>query len=249
VPVSGWAAQCGRGMAPNVFPRVGLDPDSHGIRVGMGLERIAMLRHGFRRSGCSQNDVRFLEHSRRRREADPARPCSPDRDRGDRVRGSDVWTSWSWITCTRGSSSSSPAHPELLTQLGVLTACPPGTGATGWTTTRSRGRVELAVREDNLARLRPTTSRMSPRSALVRRHEHFSATRSRASRFRNHTTRSTSCWIPDNLPNFLLSTQPSRPARRGAYVAAWRRRGRLRRHLERLRCREKGIVPRARARA
>ena len=61
---SGWLEVLGAGMVhPNVFRAVGLDPEQvTGFAFGMGLERIAMLRHGIAEIRLFlENDVRFLE--------------------------------------------------------------------------------------------------------------------------------------------------------------------------------------------
>jgi phenylalanyl-tRNA synthetase alpha chain len=61
---SGWLEVLGAGMVhPNVFRGVGLDPEQvTGFAFGMGLERIAMLRHGIPEIRLFlENDVRFLE--------------------------------------------------------------------------------------------------------------------------------------------------------------------------------------------
>jgi phenylalanyl-tRNA synthetase alpha chain len=60
---SGWIELLGAGMVhPNVFRAVGYDPEEvTGFAFGMGLERIAMMRHGI--PGIRlflENDVRFL---------------------------------------------------------------------------------------------------------------------------------------------------------------------------------------------
>ncbi len=60
---SGWLEVLGAGMVhPNVFRAVGLDPEQvTGFAFGMGLERIAMLRHGIPEIRLFlENDVRFL---------------------------------------------------------------------------------------------------------------------------------------------------------------------------------------------
>ena len=60
---SGWLEVLGAGMVhPNVFRGVGLDPEQvTGFAFGMGLERIAMLRHGIPEIRLFlENDVRFL---------------------------------------------------------------------------------------------------------------------------------------------------------------------------------------------
>jgi phenylalanyl-tRNA synthetase alpha chain len=61
---SGWLEISGAGIVdPAVFKNVGLDPDEYsGYAFGMGIERIAMLRHkiGDIRY-LYENDIRFLE--------------------------------------------------------------------------------------------------------------------------------------------------------------------------------------------
>jgi phenylalanyl-tRNA synthetase alpha chain len=60
---SGWLEVLGAGMVhPNVFRAVGYDPEQvSGFAFGMGLERIAMLRHGVPEIRLFlENDVRFL---------------------------------------------------------------------------------------------------------------------------------------------------------------------------------------------
>jgi phenylalanyl-tRNA synthetase alpha chain len=60
---SGWLEVLGAGMVhPNVFRAVGYDPEQvTGFAFGMGLERIAMLRHGVPEIRLFlENDVRFL---------------------------------------------------------------------------------------------------------------------------------------------------------------------------------------------
>ena len=60
---SGWVEVLGAGMVhPNVFRAVGYDPEQWtGFAFGMGLERIAMLRHGVPEIRLFlENDVRFL---------------------------------------------------------------------------------------------------------------------------------------------------------------------------------------------
>ena len=60
---SGWVEVLGAGMVhPNVFRAVGYDPERWtGFAFGMGLERIAMLRHGVPEIRLFlENDVRFL---------------------------------------------------------------------------------------------------------------------------------------------------------------------------------------------
>jgi phenylalanyl-tRNA synthetase alpha chain len=60
---SGWIELGGSGMVdPNVFEFVGYDPEQWtGFAFGIGLERIAMLRHGLPEiGGLWQNDLRLL---------------------------------------------------------------------------------------------------------------------------------------------------------------------------------------------
>src|ERR671919_324057 len=60
---SGWIELGGSGMVdPNVFEFVGYDPEEWtGFAFGIGLERIAMLRHGLPEiGGLWQNDLRLL---------------------------------------------------------------------------------------------------------------------------------------------------------------------------------------------
>jgi phenylalanyl-tRNA synthetase alpha chain len=60
---SGWIELLGAGMVhPNVFRAVGYDPEQWtGFAFGMGLERIAMMRHGIPEIRLFlENDVRFL---------------------------------------------------------------------------------------------------------------------------------------------------------------------------------------------
>jgi phenylalanyl-tRNA synthetase alpha chain len=64
---SGWLEVLGSGMVhPNVFRAVGYDPEEvTGFAFGMGIERIAMLRHGVPEIRLFlENDVRFLEQFR-----------------------------------------------------------------------------------------------------------------------------------------------------------------------------------------
>jgi len=59
-----WVEVLGAGMVhPNVFKAVGYNPeDVTGFAFGMGLERIAMGRHGIHEiREFLQNDIRFLE--------------------------------------------------------------------------------------------------------------------------------------------------------------------------------------------
>ena len=60
---SGWIEIMGAGMVhPNVFKAAGYDPDKvTGFAFGMGVERIAMLRHGIKDIRLFlENDLRFL---------------------------------------------------------------------------------------------------------------------------------------------------------------------------------------------
>ncbi len=60
---SGWSELLGAGMVhPNVFKAVGYDPEEWtGFAFGMGIERIAMARHGIPEIRLFlENDVRFL---------------------------------------------------------------------------------------------------------------------------------------------------------------------------------------------
>jgi phenylalanyl-tRNA synthetase alpha chain len=60
---SGWSELLGAGMVhPNVFRAVGYDPEEWtGFAFGMGVERIAMARHGIPEiRSFLENDVRFL---------------------------------------------------------------------------------------------------------------------------------------------------------------------------------------------
>jgi phenylalanyl-tRNA synthetase alpha chain len=60
---SGWIEIAGSGMVdPKVFEFVGYDPEEwSGFAFGMGLERVAMLRHGLPEiGGLWQNDLRLL---------------------------------------------------------------------------------------------------------------------------------------------------------------------------------------------
>ncbi len=60
----GWLEIMGCGMVhPNVFKAVGYaGPETQGFAFGMGVERIAMLRHGIRDIRLFfENDIRFLE--------------------------------------------------------------------------------------------------------------------------------------------------------------------------------------------
>jgi phenylalanyl-tRNA synthetase alpha chain len=59
-----WLEIMGAGMVhPNVFRAAGYDPEQvTGFAFGMGVDRIAMLRHGIRDIRLLlENDVRFLE--------------------------------------------------------------------------------------------------------------------------------------------------------------------------------------------
>lgn len=61
---TGWIEILGAGMVdPNVIVACGLDPDEvSGFAFGVGIERVAMLRHGVRDiREFYENDVRFLE--------------------------------------------------------------------------------------------------------------------------------------------------------------------------------------------
>ncbi|MDP8962135.1 MAG: phenylalanine--tRNA ligase subunit alpha [Actinomycetota bacterium] len=61
---TGWIEILGAGMVdPNVLVACGLDPDEvSGFAFGVGIERVAMLRHGVRDiREFYENDVRFLE--------------------------------------------------------------------------------------------------------------------------------------------------------------------------------------------
>jgi phenylalanyl-tRNA synthetase alpha chain len=61
---SGWIEIAGSGMVdPSLFEFVGLDPEEWtGFAFGMGLERMAMLRHGVNDiKFYYEGDVRFLE--------------------------------------------------------------------------------------------------------------------------------------------------------------------------------------------
>jgi phenylalanyl-tRNA synthetase alpha chain len=60
---SGWLEILGAGMVdPSVFGFVGYDPEEYaGFAFGMGVERIAMLRHGISDIRLFfENDLRFL---------------------------------------------------------------------------------------------------------------------------------------------------------------------------------------------
>jgi phenylalanyl-tRNA synthetase alpha chain len=60
---SGWSELLGAGMVhPHVFRAVGYDPEEWtGFAFGMGVERIAMARHGIPEiRSFLENDVRFL---------------------------------------------------------------------------------------------------------------------------------------------------------------------------------------------
>ena len=60
---SGWLEILGAGSVhPNVFQRVGYDPKSvQGFAFGLGVERMAMLRHGIQDIRYFyENDLRFL---------------------------------------------------------------------------------------------------------------------------------------------------------------------------------------------
>ena len=61
---SGWIEIMGAGMVhPNVLERVGYDPEIYtGFALGMGPERISMLKHGIDDiRHFYNNDLRFLE--------------------------------------------------------------------------------------------------------------------------------------------------------------------------------------------
>ncbi len=61
---SGWLEMLGCGMVdPNVFTAVGYDPGSvTGFAFGMGVERLAMVRHGIENMRIFiENDLRFLQ--------------------------------------------------------------------------------------------------------------------------------------------------------------------------------------------
>lgn len=61
---SGWLEICGSGMIhPNVLKAGGIDPEKYiGYAIGMGIERLAMLRHGiFDIRLFLENDLRFLQ--------------------------------------------------------------------------------------------------------------------------------------------------------------------------------------------
>ena len=60
---TGWIELGGAGMVdPRVFENVGIDPEEWtGFAFGMGLERVAMLRHGLPALGLLwENDLRLL---------------------------------------------------------------------------------------------------------------------------------------------------------------------------------------------
>jgi phenylalanyl-tRNA synthetase alpha chain len=64
---TGWLEILGCGMVdPNVLENCGIDPSVYsGFAIGMGIERIAMLRYGIRDLRLfSENDVRFLKQFR-----------------------------------------------------------------------------------------------------------------------------------------------------------------------------------------
>jgi phenylalanyl-tRNA synthetase alpha chain len=64
---SGWLEVLGCGMVhPNVFRNVGIDAETYsGYAAGMGIERLAMLRHGVNDLRLFfENDLRFLEQFR-----------------------------------------------------------------------------------------------------------------------------------------------------------------------------------------
>ena len=91
---SGWIEIAGSGMVdPSLFEFVGLDPEEwSGFAFGMGLERVAMLRHGLPALGLLwENDLRVLalprhrSHRRtaakRRHASSSARPYPADTNR------------------------------------------------------------------------------------------------------------------------------------------------------------------------
>ena len=60
---SGWLEVLGCGMVhPNVFGHVGIDSERYpGFAFGLGVERLAMLRHGVNDLRIFfENDLRFL---------------------------------------------------------------------------------------------------------------------------------------------------------------------------------------------
>ncbi len=59
---SGWIEIAGAGMVdPRVYEKVGYPRDSHGYAFGMGVERIAMIRHGITDIRLLyENDLRYL---------------------------------------------------------------------------------------------------------------------------------------------------------------------------------------------
>jgi phenylalanyl-tRNA synthetase alpha chain len=64
---TGWLEIMGAGMVhPNVFAAVGYPPDAYtGFAFGMGIDRIAMLRHGIDDIRLFYaNDLRFLDQFR-----------------------------------------------------------------------------------------------------------------------------------------------------------------------------------------
>jgi phenylalanyl-tRNA synthetase alpha chain len=61
---SGWIEMGGCGVVdPNVFAQVGYDPERwSGFAFGLGIDRIAMLRHGIPDLRLHwENDLRYLE--------------------------------------------------------------------------------------------------------------------------------------------------------------------------------------------
>jgi phenylalanyl-tRNA synthetase alpha chain len=64
---TGWLEVLGCGMVhPNVFQHVGIDGEHYtGYAFGMGVERLALLRHGVNDMRLLfENDLRFLEQFR-----------------------------------------------------------------------------------------------------------------------------------------------------------------------------------------
>jgi phenylalanyl-tRNA synthetase alpha chain len=60
---AGWLEILGAGMVhPHLFENVGYDPEQYtGFAAGMGVERIAILRHGIDDIRLfTENDLRFL---------------------------------------------------------------------------------------------------------------------------------------------------------------------------------------------
>ena len=60
---SGWIEILGAGMVdPRVFAHIGYPPDTYGYAFGMGVERIAMIRHGITDIRLLyENDLRYLK--------------------------------------------------------------------------------------------------------------------------------------------------------------------------------------------